>query len=82
MRWRVVLEKRPEPPPRPSVARLALALAIGLLLGAVMLWLMGAPPWEAYGAMALLALIGAAAAFLLMRRWHGGLVVASIAHRA
>jgi ABC-type uncharacterized transport system permease subunit len=48
----VVLEKRPEPPSRPSVVRPALALAIGLLLGAVMLWLMGAPPWEAYGAMA------------------------------
>jgi simple sugar transport system permease protein len=47
-----MLEKRPEPPPRPSVTRSALALAIGLLLGAVMLWLMGAPPWEAYGAMA------------------------------
>ena len=29
---------------------------------------------EAYAAMALLALLGAAAAFLLMRRWHGGLV--------
>ncbi len=37
---------------------------------------------EAYGAMALLALIGAVSAFLLMRRWHGGLVVASIAHQA
>jgi PPP family 3-phenylpropionic acid transporter len=30
---------------------------------------------EAYAAMALLALIGAACAFMLMRRWHGGLVV-------
>jgi ABC-type uncharacterized transport system permease subunit len=28
------------------------ALTIGLLLGAVILWLMGAPPWEAYRAMA------------------------------
>ena len=31
---------------------------------------------EAYVAMALLALLGAGSAFLLMRRWHGGLVVA------
>jgi hypothetical protein len=31
---------------------------------------------EAYAAMALLALAGAICAFLLMRRWHGGLVVA------
>ena len=30
---------------------------------------------EAYGAMALLALIGAGAAFMLMQRWRGGLVV-------
>jgi general nucleoside transport system permease protein len=48
----VALEKRPEPPFWPSVVRPALALAIGLLLGAAMLWLMGASPWEAYGAMA------------------------------
>jgi hypothetical protein len=34
---------------------------------------------EAYAVMALLALIGAVSAFLLMRRWHGGPVVASIA---
>jgi PPP family 3-phenylpropionic acid transporter len=31
---------------------------------------------EAYAAMALLALAGAGSAFLLMRRWHGGIVVA------
>ena len=35
---------------------------------------------EAYGAMALLALIGAVSAFLLMRRWHGGLVVERVVH--
>lgn len=29
---------------------------------------------EAYAGMALLALFGAAGAYLLMRRWHGGLV--------
>jgi PPP family 3-phenylpropionic acid transporter len=32
---------------------------------------------EAYAAMAMLALIGSGAAFLLMQRWRGGLVVAS-----
>jgi MFS transporter, PPP family, 3-phenylpropionic acid transporter len=31
---------------------------------------------EAYVAMALLALLGAGSVFLLMRRWHGSLVVA------
>jgi MFS transporter, PPP family, 3-phenylpropionic acid transporter len=34
---------------------------------------------EAYGAMACLALIGAGCAFLLMRRWRGGLVVGAVA---
>ena len=52
MSRRVVLEKRLELPFWPSIMRLALALAIGLWLGAVMLWLKGVPPWEAYGAMA------------------------------
>jgi PPP family 3-phenylpropionic acid transporter len=34
---------------------------------------------EAYAAMAVLALIGAASAFVLMRRWRGGLVVGRLA---
>jgi MFS transporter, PPP family, 3-phenylpropionic acid transporter len=34
---------------------------------------------EAYGAMACLPLIGAGCAFLLMRRWRGGLVVGAVA---
>jgi PPP family 3-phenylpropionic acid transporter len=33
---------------------------------------------EAYAAMAALALIGAAGAYLLMRRWRGGLIVVAI----
>ena len=33
---------------------------------------------EAYVAMAVLALAGAAAAFLLMQRWHGGLIVTAL----
>jgi PPP family 3-phenylpropionic acid transporter len=37
---------------------------------------------EAYAAMALLALLGAAGAYLLMRRWHGGLVAGSQPHSA
>ena len=32
---------------------------------------------EAYAAMALIALIGTAAAILLMRRWQGGLIAGS-----
>ena len=35
---------------------------------------------EAYVAMALLALLGAGGAFLLMRRWHGGLVAGHHPH--
>ena len=35
---------------------------------------------EAYTVMALLALIGAAGAFMLMRRWHGALVVGAQPH--
>jgi PPP family 3-phenylpropionic acid transporter len=55
------------------------AVVAGLVLGAVTiasgpLYRMFAG--EAYAAMALLALAGAAGAFVLMRRWHGGLVVA------
>jgi PPP family 3-phenylpropionic acid transporter len=37
---------------------------------------------EAYAAMALLALLGASGAYLLMRRWHGGLVAGSQPHSA
>jgi len=33
---------------------------------------------EAYGVMALLALVGTGAAFLLSRRWHGGTVVGAV----
>jgi len=55
------------------------AFVAGLVLGAVTiasgpLYRMFAG--EAYAAMALLALLGACSAFLLMHRWHGGLVVA------
>jgi MFS transporter, PPP family, 3-phenylpropionic acid transporter len=55
------------------------AFVAGLVLGAVTvasgpLYRMFAG--EAYAAMALLALLGAGSAFLLMRRWHGGPVVA------
>jgi MFS transporter, PPP family, 3-phenylpropionic acid transporter len=55
------------------------ACVAGLVLGAVTI--ASGPLYrifagEAYAAMALLALAGAICAFLLMRRWHGGLVVA------
>ena len=55
------------------------AFVAGLVLGAVTiasgpLYRMFAG--EAYAAMALLALLGACSAFLLMHRWHGGLVAA------
>ena len=36
---------------------------------------------EAYGVMAVLALIGAGSAFVLMRRWRGGLIVKSVKPR-
>jgi ABC-type uncharacterized transport system permease subunit len=50
--WRVVLEKRLEPSPWFSSALSATAIVIGLLLGAIMLSLLGAHPWEAYREMA------------------------------
>jgi PPP family 3-phenylpropionic acid transporter len=55
------------------------AVVAGLVLGAATI--ASGPLYrhfagEAYAGMALLALIGAAAAFLLMRLWRGGLVVA------
>jgi PPP family 3-phenylpropionic acid transporter len=61
------------------------AFVAGLVLGIVTVAsgpLYRALAGEAYAVMALLALIGAVSAFLLMRRWHGGLVVGSIAHQA
>jgi PPP family 3-phenylpropionic acid transporter len=55
------------------------AVVAGLVLGSVTI--ASGPLYrnfagEAYTAMAVLALIGAGSAFLLMRRWRGGLVVA------
>jgi PPP family 3-phenylpropionic acid transporter len=55
------------------------AVVAGLVLGTVTI--ASGPLYrtfasEAYAAMAVLALIGAVAAFLLMQRWRGGLVVA------
>lgn len=58
------------------------AVVAGLVLGAVTVAcgpLYRAFAGEAYSAMAVLALIGAAGAYVLMRRWRGGLIVASIA---
>ena len=59
------------------------AVVAGLVLGAATI--ASGPLYrmfggEAYGAMAVLALIGAGSAFLLMRRWRGGLIVGAIAH--
>jgi PPP family 3-phenylpropionic acid transporter len=55
------------------------AVVAGLVLGSVTI--ASGPLYrnfagEAYAGMAVLALIGAVAAFLLMQRWRGGLVVA------
>lgn len=58
------------------------AIVAGLVLGTVTIAsgpLYRALAGEAYAAMAVLALIGAASAFVLMRRWRGGLVVAAAA---
>jgi len=58
------------------------AVVAGLVMGSVtvacgpLYRLLGG---EAYGVMALLALIGASAAFALRRRWHGGPVVGAVA---
>lgn len=63
------------------------AIVAGLALGTVTLAsgpLYRAFAGEAYAAMAVLALIGSACAFVLMRRWRGGLVVgaAEATHQA
>jgi PPP family 3-phenylpropionic acid transporter len=58
------------------------AIVAGLALGTVTLAsgpLYHAFAGEAYAAMAVLALIGAACAFVLMRRWRGGLIVGTLA---
>jgi PPP family 3-phenylpropionic acid transporter len=59
------------------------AIVAGLVMGAVTV--ASGPLYrhlagEAYGAMALLALLGAAGAYLLMRRWHGGLIAGAQPH--
>jgi PPP family 3-phenylpropionic acid transporter len=58
------------------------AIVAGLVLGTVTIAsgpLYRALAGEAYAAMAVLALIGAASAYVLMRRWRGGSVVAAAA---
>jgi PPP family 3-phenylpropionic acid transporter len=60
------------------------AIVAGLVLGTVTIVsgpLYRAFAGEAYAAMALLALIGAASAYVLMRRWRGGTVVDAMAHQ-
>ena len=60
------------------------AIVAGLVLGTVTIAsgpLYRAFAGEAYAAMALLALIGAASAYVLMRRWRGGTVVGAMAHQ-
>jgi len=57
------------------------AIVAGLVLGTVTLAsgpLYRAFAGEAYAAMAVLALIGSVCAFVLMRRWRGGLVVGTV----
>jgi MFS transporter, PPP family, 3-phenylpropionic acid transporter len=60
------------------------AIVAGLVLGTVTV--ASGPLYRtfaggAYGAMAVLALIGAACAYRLMRRWRGGTVVGAISHQ-
>jgi ABC-type uncharacterized transport system permease subunit len=50
--WPVVLEKRSDPAPRLRYVLPAVAIGIGLLLGAMVLSFMGAHPGEAYQEMA------------------------------
>ena len=60
------------------------AIVAGLVLGTVTIAsgpLYRAFAGGAYAAMAVLALIGAASAYVLVRRWRGGLVVDTAAHR-
>ena len=57
------------------------AMVAGLVLGAVTIAcgpLYRTFAGEAYAAMAALALVGAASAYVLMRRWRGGLIVVAI----
>jgi simple sugar transport system permease protein len=48
MSWRLALEKRSAPSPQLLYVSPALAVGIGLVLGAIPLWWMGAQPWDAY----------------------------------
>ena len=60
------------------------AVVAGLVLGAVTIAcgpLYRTFAGEAYGAMALLALIGVAGAYRLMRHWRGGLIMGAVTHR-
>ncbi len=60
------------------------AIVAGLVMGTVTIAsgpLYRAFAGEAYAAMAVLALIGAASAFMLMRLWRGGLVVGVVVHQ-
>jgi ABC-type uncharacterized transport system permease subunit len=52
MSWPLALEKRLDPSPWLPFVLPALAILIGLLMGAILLSLMGTPPWEAYIEMA------------------------------
>jgi len=72
------------PEDRAAIAQgLYAAVVAGLVMGSVTIAcgplyrMLGG---EAYGAMALLALVGTAAAILLRRRWQDGLVVGTVAH--
>jgi PPP family 3-phenylpropionic acid transporter len=61
------------------------AVVAGLVLGAVTIAsgpLYRSFAGEAYAGMALLALAGAGCAFLLMRRWRGGLIAGTVAERS
>ncbi|HUT50598.1 MAG TPA: MFS transporter, partial [Alphaproteobacteria bacterium] len=72
------------PEDRAAIAQgLYAAVVAGLVMGSVTIAcgplyrMLGG---EAYGAMALLALVGTGAAILLRRRWQDGLVVGTVAH--
>jgi ABC-type uncharacterized transport system permease subunit len=49
--WPLTLEKRLEPSAWLQFVLPALAIVIGLLLGAILLSMLGTHPWEAYQAM-------------------------------
>jgi len=60
------------------------AIVAGLVLGSVTIAcgpLYSSLGGEAYGVMALLALAGTGSAFVLMRRWQGGVIVGAVADR-